>query len=239
MPSFDCLQNEGSYWMHTPYCVVLATTLLLSSVAGHADNGARLTGTVEDPTSTPIAGASVTLVSVDAMFKTDTLPDGSFAFDDISPGAYELKVEILGWFREKLSLDIHENTAPVPLVIRPKICMGTSERVCGPDFPVTYGPPGTANSHLKGVVYHVGGPQPIADADITIQRIDHIRPPLRSRSDRTGSFSFEDVPAGVYDLKVAKRGYQPVEVKRLIKPRGHDVFIQASILERGIVIVEQ
>lgn len=52
-------------------------------------------------------------------------------------------------------------------------------------------------------------------------------------------FTFENVSAGVYDLKLAKRGYQAIEVKRLIKPRGHDVFIQTSILEGGIVVVEQ
>ena len=176
----------------------------------------------------------MTLLSVDGVLQTDTLPDGSFVFDDVSPGAYELKVEIRGFFREKLSLDIHENTPPVPLMIRPKICMATGDRVCGADFPVNYGPLGTANSHLEGVVYHLGGLAPIANAEVTIQRIDDAQPQFRSRSDRTGRFTFENVPAGVYDLKVAKRGFQPVAVKRLIKPRGRDVFIRPRSLNGAL-----
>jgi hypothetical protein len=167
------------------------------------------------------------------------MQDGSFVLDNVSPGAYELRVEIRGFFRKKLSLDFRENTPPVPLVIRPKLCMATVERVCGSDFPMNYGPLGAANSDVEGIVYHLGGLAPIADAEVTIQPINDARPPLRSRSDRTGRFTFENVPAGVYDLKIAKRGYRPVEVKRLIKPRGHNVFIKTSILERGVVIVEQ
>ncbi len=217
--------------------VLGVAALLPLCMSGRGASNARLTGVVQDPTSAPIPGASVTLLSVDGVLQTDTLKNGSFVFDDVSPAAYEVKIEIRGFFREKLSLDIHENTPP--LVIRLKICMATRDRVCGPDFPVNYGPLGAANSRVEGVVYHFGGPAPIGNADVTIQPIDDAQPPLRSRSDRTGRFTFENVPAGVYDLKVAKRGYQPVEIKGLIKPRGHDVFIQTSILERGIVIVEQ
>lgn len=217
--------------------VLVVATLLPLCMSGASN--ARLTGVVEDPTSAPIPGASVTLLCVDGVRQTTTLQNGSFVFDDLSPGAYKLTVEIRGFFREKLSLDIHEDTPPSPLVIRLQICMAGANRVCGPDFPVNYGPLGATNSHLKGVVYHFGGPAPIANAEVTIHLIDGAQPPLRSRSDRTGQFSFENVPAGVYDLKITKRGYQTVEIKRLIKPRGHDVFIQTSILERGIVIVDQ
>lgn len=219
--------------------VLVAATLLPLSTSGRGASNARVTGVVQDSTSAPIPGASVTLLCVDGVAQTDTLQNGSFVFDDVAPGAYEVTIEIRGFFREKLSLDIHENTPPAPLVIRPKICMAAGDRVCGPDFPVNYGPLGSANSHLEGVVYHFGAPTPVANAEVTIQPIDDARPALQSRSDRTGKFIFENVPAGVYDLKVAKRGYQPVEIKRLIKPRWHDVFIQTSIRERGVVIVEQ
>lgn len=223
--------------------VLVVGTLLPLCVSARGASNARLTGVVVDPTSTPIPLASVTLLSVAGVLQTDTLQNGSFVFDDVSPGAYQVKVEIHGFFREKLSLDIRENTPPPPLVIRPKICMaasGASARVvCGPDFPVSYGPLGATNSHLEGIVYHSGGPAPIENVHVTIQPIDDAQPLLRSQSDRTGRFTFANVPPGVYDVKVAKRGYQPVEIKRLIKPRGHDVFIQTSILERGIVIVDQ
>lgn len=217
--------------------MLVAAIFLVLSMAGRGMNPGRLTGTVEDPSSYPIAKASVTLVSVDGVLRTDTSQDGSFAFNNIKPGAYQIEIAIHGFFRERLSVNVQDNTAAPPVVIRPRLC--DLPEPCGSDFLVSYGPLGATNSHLQGVVYHLGGPSPIANAQVTIQRIDDAQPPLRCRSDRTGRFAFENAPAGIYDVKVAKRGYRPVEVKRLIKPRGHNAFIQTSILEQGIVIVGQ
>lgn len=213
--------------------------LLPLRMSGRGASNIRLTGVVEDPTSAPIPRASVTLLSINDVLQMDTLQNGSFVFDNVPAGTYKLKVELRGFFREKLALDIHKNTPRLPLVIRLKICMSIGSMVCGPDFPVSYGPPGAANSQLEGVVYHNGGPAPIANAEVTLQSIDDAQPPRRSQSDHAGRFTFKNLPAGVYDLKVAKSGFQPIEVKRLIKPRGHDVFIQTSMIAKGIVIVDQ
>jgi hypothetical protein len=220
------------------YVLLAAALLLLNTVAGWGSN-TRVTGTVEDPSSTPIPGASVTLLSVDGVLQTDALKDGSFIFENISPGAYDLEVAVPGFFRKKLSVNLQGDATPAPLVIHLEICMSTAEKTCGADFPITYGPLGPMNSRLTGVVRDFEGLTPIPNADVSIQRLGDAQSGLRRRSDRTGRFTFENVPAGIYDLKIAKRGYQSVEVKKLIKPRGHDVFIDTGLLQQGIVIISQ
>lgn len=219
--------------------MLVPVMFLALGVAALGASAGLLTGTVEDPGSYPIARVSVTLVSVDGVLQRQTSEDGSFVFNAIKPGAYQIEIAAHGFVREKLSVNVPDNGAPSPVVIRLRLCDLPAPMTCGSDFSVSYGPLGATNSHLQGMVYHVGGPVPIANAEVTIQRVDDTQPALRCRSDRSGRFTFDNVAAGIYHLKIAKRGYQPVEVKRLIKPRGHDVFIQTSTLERGITIVEQ
>ncbi len=82
-----------AFWL-----MYLLFTLLPLCMAGRGTSNARLTGVVEDSTSAPVPGASVTLLSVEGVQQTDTLQDGSFVFGDVSPGPYEVKAEIRGFF---------------------------------------------------------------------------------------------------------------------------------------------
>jgi hypothetical protein len=91
-------------------------------MTGHAGSGARLAGTVEDPGSVPFPGVSVTLISVNGVLQTKASEDGSFAFDNLAPGAYQLEAGAHAFYTEKLSLDLQDNATPVPLVIRLRVC---------------------------------------------------------------------------------------------------------------------
>jgi hypothetical protein len=165
--------------------LLLATTLLPSSTTGRGGSGARLTGRVEDPGSGPFPGVSLTLISVDGVLQTKTSEDGSFAFDNLPPGAYQLEAAAHACYSEKLSVELRDNATPVPLVIRLRICWSPEDRDCR--FPVTYGPLGSTNSRVAGVIQFTGAGTPIAQ--VTIQRIGDSHPPIRCHSDRTGRFT--------------------------------------------------
>ena len=64
-----------------------------------AENLASLSGTVVDPTGAVVSGATVALQSIGDQGEQQavTNPDGSYAFADIAPGIYQLRIEAQGF----------------------------------------------------------------------------------------------------------------------------------------------
>ena len=79
-------------------CFVLLLTCTSLSLAQTAETGA-LTGTVTDPSGGVIAGATVTITSVDTGQTRMTTSDanGSYKFSLLTPGAYSVKFSAAGF----------------------------------------------------------------------------------------------------------------------------------------------
>ena len=218
-----------------PY-LLLGSTLLALSMAGHGRSNAQIAGIIDDPSTTPIAGATVALVSVDGVLRAESGANGSFAFDGIPPGAYEIDIAAPGFAKEKLSSNVQENTALRPLLVRLRLA---DMETCGPHSSITYGPLGSTHQCMAGMIREAGGPRPVVNAKVRVQQMGDRRATFRSQTDRAGRFTFEGVPPGYYELRIAKPGYRPVQINRLIKPRGHDVIIDAEVLQQGIIVICQ
>lgn len=218
-----------------PY-LLLGSTLLALSMAGDRRSNARITGIIDDPSSTPIAGATVELVSVDGVLRTESGANGSFAFDTIPPGAYEIDIAAPGFAKEKLSSNVQENTALTPLLVRLRFA---DMETCGPHSSITYGPLGSTHQRIAGMVREMGGPRPVVNAKVMLRQIGDHRAAFRSQTNRTGRFTLEGVPPGYYELRIVRPAYQSVQIRRLIKPRGHDVIIDAEVLRQGIIVICQ
>jgi hypothetical protein len=63
---------------------------------------------------------------------------------------------------------------------------------------------------------------------------------FRAVSDQRGRFTFDDVPAGRYDMKVSRIGYVSAEMTRLLVPRENNVeaHIQIQKDDKRIVICQ-
>jgi len=92
---------------------VLAAALAMSSLA-LAD--VSLTGTVQDPSHSAIAGAQVTLQRGRTSLKTGTGPQGEFIFRALQPGEYSLSVQFLGFslHQQKVKLGTSQ---PLPIEV--------------------------------------------------------------------------------------------------------------------------
>jgi Ca-activated chloride channel family protein len=95
----------------TVFCVVC---LVLAAAAA----GVKLSGTIIDPAGAVIPGAAVELVSGTAVVaKTASAADGSFAFENVASGSYEIRVTLAGFRQTRVAVTVG-NTAPQPLTVK-------------------------------------------------------------------------------------------------------------------------
>jgi hypothetical protein len=92
--------------------LLVATVFLIlatGTMAAQLDTGS-ITGTVTDPSGAAIPGAKITLTNVgtNATVDTQSTPTGTYAFDDLLPGAYTIQSKAQG-FQDYLvrGLDVH------------------------------------------------------------------------------------------------------------------------------------
>lgn len=73
----------------------------------------RITGTVVDPVGAVIAGAQMTLFSVNKTSSTSTDADGVYTFENLSPGTYQIETESPGFVTNKREVVIGERNDTV------------------------------------------------------------------------------------------------------------------------------
>src|SRR5688500_8494956 len=87
--------------------MIVGLTLLLTQIAIQAQASGSLSGTVNDPNGSPVAGASVTATKAGTgeVRSATTNDRGVFTFNLISPGTYSVVVENAG-FKRALATDV-------------------------------------------------------------------------------------------------------------------------------------
>jgi hypothetical protein len=193
----------------------------------------RLTGHIEDPSSVAIAGVAISLISLDRVIRTTSAPNGYFEFDNVSRGVCELVVSSPGFAKQKLSIAFSEETAS-PIQITLQVGNGG----CGEPLSVEYGSPDPKSPHLAGIIRGYRE-RPKAKAEVSLRRTGDGQPVFSSTPSQQGKFAFDEVPPGYYDLRIAQKGYWPIEIKRLIIPRENGVFVDLGMAKRNMVIVCQ
>jgi hypothetical protein len=111
---------------------------LLCATLAPAQDSAAIAGKVTDSKGVPIPGASVS-VSLDSGKPVETLTDldGSFKFQDLPAGAYQLTIEIMGFLKaSKSAVEASADSSrglsiqlePVPPPVRPKVLPSASKQ---------------------------------------------------------------------------------------------------------------
>src|SRR6266516_3412900 len=78
--------------------------ILLSPASPMAQVGVSVSGIVEDESRAVILGAQVRLASGETPRTTSTDEQGSFRFEDVTPGKYKLRAEAAGFEPQELEI---------------------------------------------------------------------------------------------------------------------------------------
>jgi hypothetical protein len=206
--------------------------LLLLGVLGHGQSNPQLTGAIMDQMSTPITGVRVTLSSLDRVLQTRTAADGTFRFQGIPGGTYDLEFYAPGFVKQEFPVHV-SNSSPQTFKIVLKIGNLPDMSACGPHPSIQYGAPEVGAGRVTGVVRRYYDQKPVENATASLWRAGEKRPAFRSNSGRTGGFEFNHVPPNHYDLRIRRPGYLPAELKQLLIPRETGLSIDFPVLKEG------
>jgi hypothetical protein len=143
--------------------------------------GCYFEGFVRDSlTEDPIFGATVKILSNDLQAQTQSLTNGAFACGQVQSGTFEVEVSKPGYITRTVSIELN-NGQLTELVVR----------------------------LLPAITFSISGttqPQSIADMDV---RLYNDEQPSLTQTDNIGSYSFDFLLSGDYELYFAKWGYYP------------------------------
>ena len=91
----------------------------------------RIMGMVVDPDGRPISGAKVTVILHEPVSEQNSDPDGSFAFDSLKTGTYEVRVSAKGFATAGYFVTLHRPNASYKRVLRIRLLVGGE--VCSDD----------------------------------------------------------------------------------------------------------
>ena len=147
-----------------------------------------IVGVVTDTAANPIEGAEVTLAS--PRRTTLTAADGSYGFDQLPTGRYDLRVRRIGYDPQARSARVGDNGGALDFTLTPR----------------PQALPAVVTSAVRGGLAGIvsdSSRRPISNIEIRV--MGHGR---HARTEPNGSFFF-DLPAGTYVVQVNGFGYFP------------------------------
>jgi Ca-activated chloride channel family protein len=101
-----------------PHAGVLTVFFFICLALTATAAGVKLAGTVVDPAGAVMPGATVELVSGTAVVeKTTSAADGSFAFENVAAGSYEVRVTLVGFRQTRVAVTVG-SAALQPLTVK-------------------------------------------------------------------------------------------------------------------------
>jgi hypothetical protein len=218
--------------------VAVLTTACLT-----ANEGATLSGRVQDSTRAVIPGVTAELTAEDgrglvAQTSTDAL--GKFTFSGLSKGVYSLALTAPG-FRDFMLKSVEVAGAGVVSLrdLSLTICSSCDSRPVAKFFRLL--PVETVAGNIGGAIAVDLGPllgstPPISGAEVVLfcSARGRKQPCRRTTSDSRGVFLFKAVAPGSYDLLVSRHGYYPERRLSYDVPAGLEVVYQPIHLEKCV-----
>ncbi|MDE7074255.1 MAG: carboxypeptidase regulatory-like domain-containing protein [Odoribacter sp.] len=158
-------------------------------------------GTVKDnKTNAPLSGCSVTLLPMGMTITTGT--DGAFRFNDIPAGFYSVEISCSGYLNNKKDIIINVGGEPVPV----DITLNKS----------TTSIHGTVKDNVTNL--------PLSGCSVTL-----LPKGTTIVTDANGTFQFNDVEAGDYNIEVSCYGYFNNKRNVVINAGGNAVLVDISL----------
>jgi len=234
--------------------------ILLVSIAASARVQASIsvTGSVSDPNSAPIAGAQISLYSLDRILQTKSDSLGRFKFDAVPTGKYEFEVLAQGFKRFTRSdvfvtdlmrptipdkptdltavMQIAPTGSPMEIIAVAEIAPTGS---CGPPDSVTYGPRKIRDADaLAGIV--IDRYPKMAVPGATLQLFDAAGALItQQQTNERGEFQFKQTAPGRYHILLKHPGYQNMEFREFWVARENQTYLTLQAVQVGKIVVCQ
>ena len=234
--------------------------ILIISIAASARGQASIsvTGSVSDQLSAPIAGAHISLYSLDRILQTKSDSSGRFKFDAVPTGKYEFEVLAQGFKRftrpNVFVTDLMRPTIPdkptnltavmeIGPLGSPTEIIAVAEVAptgsCGPSDSVTYGPRKTRDADaLAGIV--IDRYPKMAVPLATLQLFDAAGALIaQQQTNERGEFQFKQTAPGRYHILLKHPGYRNLEFREFWVARENQTYIILQAVRLGKIVVCQ
>jgi hypothetical protein len=234
--------------------------ILVVSIAASARGQASIsvTGSVSDQASAPIAGAQISLYSLDRILQTKSDSLGRFKFDAVPIGKYEFEILAQGFKRfikpnvlvtDLMRLAIPDKSTDLTTVMqigpagsaRDIVAVAELAAVgdCGPSDSVTYGPRKTREADaLAGIV--IGRFPKMAVPGATLQLFDKAGALIaQQQTNERGEFQFKQTAPGRYHILFQHPGYWNTDFGEFWVARENQTYITLQALQLGKIVVCQ
>ena len=232
--------------------------LIVSIAASARGQSISVTGSVSDQLSAPIAGAQISLYSLDRILQTKSDSSGRFHFDAVPTGKYEFEVMAAGFKRftrpDVFVTDLMRPTIPdkptdltavmqIGDVGSPREIIPATEvappGTCGPSDSVTYGPRKTRDADaLAGIV--IDRYPKMAVPGATLQLFDAAGVLIaQQQTNERGEFQFKQTAPGRYHILFQHPGYNNTKSFEFWVARENATYVTMQAVQLGKVVVCQ
>ncbi len=191
---------------------MLLWSLFLKSTA--QDRASTFVVTVHDMAGGPVESATVRLSSLRRIVQVRCGADGTARFVDVIPATYDLEVLARGFVPQFLRSTqiLSDRSEPFPITL----AVASTATLCGVSNYVDYDNSRSRRIPISGHLKEEDEDRPISGARVDLLDANEKRVIASTRSSKTGGFTFSDVPAGRYDMRVVKEGYWPTEISHFL-----------------------
>lgn len=199
---------------------------------------AKLSGVVDDPASGAIEGCDVRLLSLDRVLEVRSDKQGRIQFENLTPGRFDLEISSPGFVSLAMrNVDVKESMNPLIF----SLSLANIPDHCGPITTTSYDSPHSAQTELSVVVFKWDRHEkPLKRSKITLSNSGvPSRPAASALTDQTGTAHISGLSPGRYDVRIARSGYYPQEIKGLLLPRENSVMIRSPLSEDGRIFICQ
>ncbi|HMH41948.1 MAG TPA: carboxypeptidase-like regulatory domain-containing protein [Pyrinomonadaceae bacterium] len=229
------------------FASLLALLILVAMIAisTRGQSPLRAIGSVTDGFSGPIAGAHITLYSLDRILQATSDTAGRYQFDGLPTGVYEFEVVSPG-FKTITTHDLHVTdlmrsvAGNKPLEFNIVMALAASGTECGRRDTESYNRVETGEgSSVNGVALVNNGPSksPIANAHVLLYRSE--AKVSEQQTNERGEFHFKSVAPGRYLIVIQHPKYKELKSDTFWVARENQTYITLEPVPVGMIVVCQ
>jgi hypothetical protein len=221
-------------------CSLLAAALMnepspltnaLAGSATRAQSSATLSGVTTDTFGARLAGATISLCSVDRVLQISSDVKGQFQFAHVPPGTYQLEVAHQGFKTRRLAaVQLTDRNEPLSVSLEV-----SDAGDCGSEDLISYA--GTSGRKIIGTVLDSG--RPVAGAEVDLVSASAARALATVRSNDDGEFLLADLEPGQYSLRVSHPGHRDERTGSFWVARETTTKVQMEMTRQGLLRVCQ
>jgi hypothetical protein len=200
----------------------------------------QISGGVEDPSSALIAGASVTLLSLNRVLQTRSTSEGAFQFEGLEQGVYAVEIAMPGFVKKTIPVTLQPSHFQETISVVLNVGSMPDMEKCGRDVSVRYESLDATGENLTGTLCdYFEEAKWISQAKVTIVREASRQAPVVVRSDQTGRFAVSHLAPDYYDIQISCKGYEREQLKHVAIPRENKVLVECTLRKRKQTVVCQ